>query len=83
MLQQCWCAPDVVGMVVGLQNGFQLQLPCFKPCDHGLSHGRIHHDGLAAPDPNPDDVVAENRQLMDAICRREGITTVRWGRGHR
>ena len=46
-LQQPRCAADVVVVVMGLQDGAELQAPLLQPGDHRLGHGWVHHHGWA------------------------------------
>jgi hypothetical protein len=59
----------MVGMVMGLKHCNELQSTSVEPVDNGVRDGRIDDDGLISMHPNPDDVVVEDSNWVDAINR--------------
>lgn len=68
-LKKSRSAADMVGMMMGLKHGNELQSTRLQPGDDGVRDGWIDDDGLIAMHPYPDDVVVEDGNWVDAINR--------------
>lgn len=57
--EQAAQAADVIGMMMGDEDGCELQLLTLKVVDDGLGVARIDHQGMAAVVHEPDVVIAK------------------------
>ena len=55
-------------MVMGLQDGGELQLAIHQPLPHWFGDSGIDDDRLASPCPDPDDVVLQDWQWLDSVA---------------
>ena len=68
--QQTRSSPDVIGMVMGLQNRHKLQLPFLQPGRDRCALRWIHHNSVMTPHQDPDDVVLQHRKRMQCGSHR-------------
>ena len=68
--QQFGGSSDVIGVVMGLENGCQCQPLLLQPCLDRRGNGWVHDNGLSSADPDPDHVVLQNRKGVDGGVHR-------------
>ena len=68
--QESGCSADVVGVVMGLQDGHKLQLPLIEPGRHRFIHRRVDHHRFISPDQDPDHVVLQDGKRVQRGSHR-------------